>query len=326
MPWTLYRSTDPSAPVLTGQVGKLPDLLRACLVAGYGSGINAKLAAGWVEPFTGTNRAVFRPAAATLSRQFYRVGQNAEDGDASICRLQGFDSMSSVDAGSGPFPSSLPVYPRASAANNATAREWIVAADDRTCILFVKNGAGGFPTRWQVTYFGEIFSFVPNDAFAGAVFGSWDGGGDTCSISLKKGDSGWSNVGTGAKMIARNYDGAPGAVNLGVSCFQPMMKPQSSQYGVACVGRSATANPADGKAWLGQILLVSTATANCVRGVLRGLTHPLVALDAFSDGDTITDDQGRGHVYLKTRTRDWNDSSTEFASALFLETTSPPHS
>jgi hypothetical protein len=39
----IYRSTDGSAPVLTGQAGKLTDLLDAILVNGYGS----KTAAGW---------------------------------------------------------------------------------------------------------------------------------------------------------------------------------------------------------------------------------------------------------------------------------------
>ena len=34
---TIYRSTDASAPVLTGEVGKLVDLLDACLVNGYGA-------------------------------------------------------------------------------------------------------------------------------------------------------------------------------------------------------------------------------------------------------------------------------------------------
>ena len=324
MSWTIYRSTDNSAPGLTGQPGKLVDVLRACLVTGYGTGLNLKVAAGWQEVFTDTNRAVFRPGAGASSRQYYRVGHNSEDGDASICRLQGFESMSTPDVGAGAFPSLQPVYPRASAANNSTARAWTVAADDRTCILFIANGAGGFPTRWQTTYFGEIYSYVPGDAHSGCVIGGWDGGGDTCPITLKKGNTAWDNALPSA-FIARNYDGAPGAVNLRFSWYQPMMKPQSSQYGVGCAGRVAVENPADGKCWLGQILLCTDTIQKCVRGYLRGLTHPLVAIDAYADGDTITDDLGRSHVYFRTRTRDYSDSSTEFASALFLETTPPPH-
>ena len=47
----VYRWDDASAPVLTGEVGKLAALLKACLVTGYGS----KTAAGWSNPYSATN-------------------------------------------------------------------------------------------------------------------------------------------------------------------------------------------------------------------------------------------------------------------------------
>jgi hypothetical protein len=48
----VYRSTDASAPVLTGQVGSLTALLDAVLVNGYG----ALTAAGWSINQTTTNK------------------------------------------------------------------------------------------------------------------------------------------------------------------------------------------------------------------------------------------------------------------------------
>jgi hypothetical protein len=48
----VYRSTDASAPVLTGQVGSLTALLDAILVNGYG----ALTAAGWTIAQTTTNK------------------------------------------------------------------------------------------------------------------------------------------------------------------------------------------------------------------------------------------------------------------------------
>jgi hypothetical protein len=48
----VYRSTDASAPVLTGQVGSLTALLDAVLVNGYG----ALSAAGWTIAQTTTNK------------------------------------------------------------------------------------------------------------------------------------------------------------------------------------------------------------------------------------------------------------------------------
>ena len=60
----LYRSTDGSAPTLSGTAGDLINLLDKCLVSGYGS----STAAGWTKPYTSTNAAAFRPG---LGLQYY---------------------------------------------------------------------------------------------------------------------------------------------------------------------------------------------------------------------------------------------------------------
>ena len=57
---TVYRSTDASAPVLTGVAGAMKAVLDACLVNGYG----AKAAAGWSAPFSATPTQTTTLAAA----------------------------------------------------------------------------------------------------------------------------------------------------------------------------------------------------------------------------------------------------------------------
>src|SRR5438309_11659795 len=51
----VYKSTDASAPALTGQVGSLTALLDAILVNGYGT----KTAAGWTIGFTTTKKLAY---------------------------------------------------------------------------------------------------------------------------------------------------------------------------------------------------------------------------------------------------------------------------
>src|SRR5262245_61500636 len=165
--FTIYRSTDGSAPVLTGETGKLVDLLDACLVNGYGS----KTAAGWAIAFTGTSKRAYR--AASGSRLYYRIQDDGPGaGTFKEARLTGYESMSDIDTGTGPFPTSaqgvgsVAMYPvRKSAAADSTARAWVVIADARTCYVFVFTGDNA---NNQLAFgFGEFYSLVNSDAYNG---------------------------------------------------------------------------------------------------------------------------------------------------------------
>src|SRR5574337_1555206 len=90
----VYRSSDASAPVLTGQAGSLITVLDACLISGYGS----KSPAGWVKPYSGTNLAAYR--AATGNQFYFRV----DDSGTVEARISGYETMSDVNTGTGQFP------------------------------------------------------------------------------------------------------------------------------------------------------------------------------------------------------------------------------
>lgn len=68
----IYYSTDTGAPALTGRAGSLYNLLKACLVTGYGS----KAAAGWTNPYSGNNQGVFTMASGGTGFSFY-INDNA---------------------------------------------------------------------------------------------------------------------------------------------------------------------------------------------------------------------------------------------------------
>src|SRR5262245_26448894 len=132
---TVYRSTDSSAPTLSGTAGDLVNVLDKCLVAGYGS----KTAAGWSKPFTGTNAAVFRMGGGN---QFYLdVNDNGPGaGTGQEARVRGYETMTAVATGTGPFPTvaqlAAGIIVRKSAALSGTTRAWVMVADDRSFYLF----------------------------------------------------------------------------------------------------------------------------------------------------------------------------------------------
>lgn len=170
----VYKSTDISAPVLTGQVGALVALLDACLVTGYGS----STAAGWTKPYTATNKAVFYMGAGTP-----RMYLDVDDTGTMEARVVGYGSMSAVATGTDPFPTAAQLsgglFVRKSSTADATARPWLLIACERAFYLFI--GAA------QATYglsssadgacaFGAFPSYKSGDAYncfinAGAVTG-----------------------------------------------------------------------------------------------------------------------------------------------------------
>jgi len=165
---TVYKSTDASAPVLTGQAGKLIDLLDAVLVNGYGS----KAAQGWSKVYSGTNKAAYRSNDSTSNRFYLRVddGATITAGLGKEGAIRGFESMTDVDTGTGPFPTVAQwtngmVWTKSTTAD-ATARAWCLVGDGRTLYVRLVNGSqsllGGF---------GHCNSFRPGDNFNSFIAG-----------------------------------------------------------------------------------------------------------------------------------------------------------
>jgi hypothetical protein len=159
MPWTFYKSSDASAPALTGQAGSLIALLDAILVTGYGG----KPGAGWSKAFSGTNKAAYRMGSGR-SRMYARIDDTGPGGQGvREARINAYESMSDVDTGvnnivgGGGF-----LVVRKSSSIDAVARNWFAVADDRTFILIQSwdNSAS-----YSGTYFGEFYSFMPNDDY-----------------------------------------------------------------------------------------------------------------------------------------------------------------
>ena len=292
MPVTVYRSTDSGAPALTAQAGTLLNVLRACLVTGYGS----KAAAGWSEPFTASgNVGVFRQGAKTGRRQFYL---RVQDTPGNRAWLSLFEEMTSLNDGTNRVPIAGQDTPTAwkSAAwgGDGTPRPWLVIADHRTFYLFVEPHSDG--RRVLSAWAGDFYSLVEQDQYGVALAGLYDrdppDAGDgwrlrslTLSTAVNRADNtivylardqSWLAVSQQAGLHANPaqlLNEAPGGPNL----------------------RQGT-NPADGKIWVSPIWVHEPPTMS-IRGRLRGLLAPAVAAGALSD---LSEIQGSGLLAGRT--------------------------
>jgi hypothetical protein len=128
--------------------------------------ITAKLASlGWGKPYTGTNLAVYRSADVTGNRHYLRVNDNYTT-DPRESRLIGYESMSAVSTGTGPFPTTAQANGGAFLAKSdtadAVARPWIFYGDEKMFYLAIKHGTS---YGYQTYCFGEPVGFKTPDPY-----------------------------------------------------------------------------------------------------------------------------------------------------------------
>lgn len=292
--FTIYRSSDASAPVLSGTAGALTTLLDKCLADGYG----AKVAAGWTKAFTdGANRRVYRQGSG--SAVYFRVRDDAGGtGGAQEALLRGGEVFTDVDTISiGPFPTvaqcaltdnSLVI--RKSASANATARSWIVFADSKTCYLFAQTGDTA--STYYAVFFGDIYSLTPADAFCGSLIARHIE--NNATTTYENLPAVYNNIppaswgaGFGGHFTQRAYTGTGGS-----AVFDKVGHLFATQIGSGVQsfeGGVTYPNPPDGGLYLNRVYYVDPVTggAKTLRGWMRGLWMSAHASGSFADGDTV---------------------------------------
>lgn len=299
----MYKSSDASAPSLTGQVGSLVSLLDAVLVNGYGS----QTAAGWTKPYTATNKAVFRNSSSNGTGFYLDVDDSGPGaGGAKEARMRGYETMSAVATGTGPFPTVAQmtngIFKRKSATADATARPWYILADETVFYLFVESGDYTGPTRTTAFGFGDFYSFKASDAYRCMIMGRTTENSSNSNaeyfptINSPYGSNITSSTLAG-HYLARTYNGVGSAIAFGkhTDAFagglgsngsgyaQPMGQSITNSGAVATNGMTYP-SPADGGLYMAPVYLHHT---QALRGYLKGLwcpSHdaPLAHTDTFS--------------------------------------------
>lgn len=272
---TVYKSSDASAPALTGTAGALSAVIYACLVTGYGS----QSAAGWAREYTGTNKAVFR--AASGNRLHLRV----DDTGSTEARIVGYETMTDVDTGSNPFPTAAQIsgglFVRKSNTADATNRPWLLIANDRIFYMLIDSGTSG--TDWTVAPvaaglsgcfgYGEFLSYKSTtDSYNTIIFGAVVTGVSVGRFAEHAPQNTYS-ANTG-HYLARNVVATVGAV----TCAKSMALGQS--IGAGAMGASSNwgpyPDPVTGGLLISPMLVCEAATSGwSVRGLLPGLWAPM---------------------------------------------------
>lgn len=275
---------------MTGVAGSLITLLDAVLVNGYG----AKTAAGWTKAFSGTNKAAYRMGSG-LGQYYLRVEDAAAGtGGAREARLTMYQTMSDVDTGTNPAPSPGFLFFRKSGTLDATARPWTIVGDDRTFILI-----GSFDTSTTYTgmYFGQIYSYVPNDQYGVALIArvSENNSNYTPNIETLGRLAGNTVTADGGHYLAKDTTGLVSNVAFDKPCGM-----SGNDSNLRMIGPFQFPGIADGALILVPIYIRnSESTLVVLRGRLRGIWVNLQAnLNSFANaGDTFS---GTGDLAGKT--------------------------
>ena len=94
----------------------------------------------WTKVYAGVNKAVWRSGDMQSNGHYLRI----DDSGTTVARVTGYESMTDVDTGAGPFPTAAQIsgggyWPKSLNAN-ANAVQWMLFADSRFFILSVAPG------------------------------------------------------------------------------------------------------------------------------------------------------------------------------------------
>jgi hypothetical protein len=170
-----YRSTDASAPTLTGQNGSLVSLLDACLVNGYGS----QSAAGWTIAYTTTNKRVYQNSSSSGTGFYLNIDDSGSgSGGAREALMTGFQSATGIGTGTGQFPTFSQmnigigsVVCRKSNTADSTVRSWTLVADNTVLYFFAESGDFIVPIQPNFFAFGDFFSYASSDLYRCIIMG-----------------------------------------------------------------------------------------------------------------------------------------------------------
>lgn len=239
---------------------------------------------GWTREYNATNIEVFRSPNTAGARHYLRV----DDGGAEPreARVVGYETMSDVNTGTGPMPTSAQVsgggyWPKSNAASSSV-RSWVLIGDDRTFYLMVAHSAG---SSYSVLGFGDFESYKAADAYA-AFLGCYDATGVavTAGASQYELDYTFPSASTSDGLyVSRAYTG------LGSSSPCKRVWPIADRTANA-LRRSGQVtnlwqypNGPDGGLYVGRPLLTEAAST-AIRGRFRGfyITPQLIGTAVFA--------------------------------------------
>jgi hypothetical protein len=118
-----------------------------------------------------TTEAAYKSVALESTGCYLKVLDTA----AKYARVRGYETMSSLTVGAGPFPTDTQksggAYWIKSNVADSAARPWVLVADDRSLYLLTRWHSS-YPAYGGLHFFGDLVPVKPGDAWACAVSGN----------------------------------------------------------------------------------------------------------------------------------------------------------
>jgi hypothetical protein len=277
--------------------------------------ITHKVAAlGWTKSFSGTNLAAYKSANPASTACYLRV----DDTGTQSCRVVGYETMTDVNTGSGPFPTAAQqsggAYWWKSDAASAATRSWVLFGDDRSFILYVQWNTS-LAANSLTTFFGDIISKKSPDAYGCMLTGE----SVVPSASIRLADVQYSNNSAQLAWMPRAYTGLGSAV-VALKSATPSIGFNGSIASGSSSNSNTYPNPADNGLYVG-VMYVHESSG--LRGIIPGVYFCLsgVGISVFSQRERVTGVTGLSGKALRAL----NNTATGGTSAgvAFFDATGP---
>lgn len=244
---------------------------------------------GWTKVYSGTNLAAYKPSDITATGNLLRVDDTGS-GAANYARVRGYETMSDINTGTGPFPTDAQVsgglyWPKSNAAD-ATTRSWILVGDGRIFYLMVAYSSNTSTSFGFNHVFGDIGSVKSPDPYACVINGFnstyFGTNGNNSGLDYDYGDA--SNAAT-ALYSPRSYVGLGSSVQLR-KAYPMIAGPTSNKSGT--VGMPYP-NGADGGLYLAPHYIIDNVTLT-YRGNSPGVycVPQTIGNSVFSNRDAVS--------------------------------------
>lgn len=251
----------------------------------------------WQKAFSDTNVAAYRSTAVGATGHFFRVSDTAAAASSTAASIRGFTSMSDVNTGVNPFPTTAQATGNPAGGgviiktSTTGAKNWMVVADDRFVYLFIE-WITSYPGHYNPTFFGDFLSYR-----AGDPFGSIVGASLNSSISFPGHQNPTSDA-AAYRWISGSYAGIP-------SSIVPYMSQHEARRNIPYPN-----NVNNGIMFgSGPLLHEALALASPIRGKLPGFYESLHVSSIVAVGFTVTNPIGMPNKQLMLVSNPYSSSN-----------------
>ena len=269
---TVLTSASGGAPAISGQTGKLYDVVKWALPQLRWS----------IEFDEGTSKIAISNSAVSGTGDVLRFDDdhaNHDGADARTCNVKSYSSMSDIDTGADEVGAADWFITKSTVADSST-RPWAIIGDETAFALLIDHGDNGFYSEY---YFGDIAPDKPGDT--GAFLTQSAGVASPISTTTV---APFNDYGLEGLYSELRFNLAVDQV--GINCKYPEYTVSGNNLAISGPpGRFGSyPEPASGGMRVQDVSLIEIDNDTCIRGRLKGALQILNNVSGqFSNGQTI---------------------------------------